>query len=98
MTTSAVASRDAETEGLQPDLWHLNAKFRGRRSNKDDVGLSGKGNQATASSAVSLLECPMREAPVRIYQHVIKFSHVSPGFHHHCFWVYTSFSGWAGAQ
>lgn len=37
----------------------------------------------------------MRQELVKFYQHVIKFSHVSPGFHHHFFWVSTSFSGWA---
>lgn len=44
------------------------------------------------------LSYPMRQELVKFYQHVIKFSHVSPGFHHHFFWVSTSFSGWAGAQ
>lgn len=46
----------------------------------------------------SFLESPMREQLVKFYQHFIKSSHVSPGFHHHCFWVSTSFSGWAGVQ
>lgn len=57
-----------------------------------------KENKAIASSVVSFLESPMKEKLVKFYQHVIKFSHVCSGFHHHFFWVSTSFSGWAGAQ
>lgn len=57
-----------------------------------------KANKARASLVIFLLESPSREKPVKFYQHVIKFSHVSPGFHHDFFWVSTSFSGWAGAQ
>lgn len=34
---------------------------------------------------------------MKFYQHLIKFSHVSPGFNHHFFLVSTSFAERAGA-
>lgn len=63
-----------------------------RKKNEDGFDIS-KRSGSTRSNNIFSCNFPdvMRQELVKFYQHIIKFSHASPGFHDF-FWVFTSFS------